>query len=236
MRDQGQPLNLAFSKFRVKSNLEYELKPSAKLGNCIFNCSLLFFYFFKLTKQLLIVGGESNRETWNIPDMVQVNSPSKSNSSTTTIKLSPVTISNISPPSLTISRKNLDVKQIPYKRPNVGILSENSKRMKSSTAVTFSPKSVTSVISSSLLQQLINPSVQSQKIRIQEQEEKNEVCTTGDEQRRNGNGVLRSSTENFSSKLPIQASNSVLMNLLVSGCDVSSGYTCFPRPTKVAKA
>lgn len=31
------------------------------------------------------------------------------------------------------------------------------------------------------------------------------------------------------------ASNSVLMNLLVSGCDVSAGYTCFPRP-KVAKA
>lgn len=33
-----------------------------------------------------------------------------------------------------------------------------------------------------------------------------------------------------------QASNSVLMNLLVSGCDVSAGYyTCLPRP-KVAKA
>lgn len=32
------------------------------------------------------------------------------------------------------------------------------------------------------------------------------------------------------------ASNSVLMNLLVSGCDVSAGYyTCLPRP-KVAKA
>lgn len=36
---------------------------------------------------------------------------------------------------------------------------------------------------------------------------------------------------------PQQASNSVLMNLLVSGCDVSAGYytTCLPRP-KVAKA
>lgn len=33
-----------------------------------------------------------------------------------------------------------------------------------------------------------------------------------------------------------QASNSVLMNLLVSGCDVSAGYTCFPRPSKAAKA
>lgn len=33
-----------------------------------------------------------------------------------------------------------------------------------------------------------------------------------------------------------QPSNSVLMNLLVSGCDVSAGYyTCLPRP-KVAKA
>lgn len=35
---------------------------------------------------------------------------------------------------------------------------------------------------------------------------------------------------------PQPASNSVLMNLLVSGCDVSAGYyTCLPRP-KVAKA
>ena len=33
-----------------------------------------------------------------------------------------------------------------------------------------------------------------------------------------------------------QTSNSVLMNLLVSGCDVSAGYTCFPRPSKAAKA
>lgn len=34
----------------------------------------------------------------------------------------------------------------------------------------------------------------------------------------------------------LQSSSSVLMNLLVSGCDVSAGYTCFPRPTKAAKA
>jgi hypothetical protein len=37
------------------------------------------------------------------------------------------------------------------------------------------------------------------------------------------------------SKTHQPASNSVLMNLLVSGCDVSAGYTCLPRP-KVAKA
>lgn len=165
--------------------------------------------------------------------MVQDNSlTSKSKTSTTTIKLSPVTVSTITPPSLTISKKNFDMKQIPYKRPNVVVLSENSKRMKSSTAVTFSPKSITSVISPSLLQKLINPSVQSQQIRIQEPE-KFDVCTTGFELKGNGNGVSRSSADN---KLPMQTSNSVLMNLLVSGCDVSSGYTCFPRPTKVAKA
>jgi hypothetical protein len=34
---------------------------------------------------------------------------------------------------------------------------------------------------------------------------------------------------------PTTSTNSVLMNLLVSGCDVSAGYTCLPRP-KVAKA
>lgn len=35
-------------------------------------------------------------------------------------------------------------------------------------------------------------------------------------------------------KAPRQQSNSVLMNLLVSGCDVSAGYVCLakPRPSK----
>ena len=42
-------------------------------------------------------------------------------------------------------------------------------------------------------------------------------------------------TTNTQSKPHQPASNSVLMNLLVSGCDVSAGYTCLPRP-KVAKA
>lgn len=30
------------------------------------------------------------------------------------------------------------------------------------------------------------------------------------------------------------ASNSVLMNLLVSGCDVSAGYACFTKPKNAA--
>jgi len=45
-----------------------------------------------------------------------------------------------------------------------------------------------------------------------------------------------SSSSLSNTKQHSQPSNSVLMNLLVSGCDVSAGYyTCFPRP-KVAKA
>ncbi len=44
-----------------------------------------------------------------------------------------------------------------------------------------------------------------------------------------------SSEEKPSPSKPPTATNSVLMNLLVSGCDVSAGYyTCLPRP-KVAK-
>ncbi len=68
-----------------------------------------------------------------------------------------------------------------------------------------------------LLQQLMAPSQQTQKGR------------TKDGQRWSGN-------TGASKSIPLQqSSNSVLMNLLVSGCDVSAGYTCFPRP-KVAKA
>lgn len=48
------------------------------------------------------------------------------------------------------------------------------------------------------------------------------------------NGWSQAASPQKASQQP--ASNSVLMNLLVSGCDVSAGYyTCLPRP-KVAKA
>jgi hypoxia-inducible factor 1 alpha len=50
-----------------------------------------------------------------------------------------------------------------------------------------------------------------------------------------GSGSSRWTDGQMINGLHEQASNSVLMNLLVSGCDVSAGYTCFPRP-KAAKA
>lgn len=75
-----------------------------------------------------------------------------------------------------------------------------------------------------LLQQLMTSTGVNQKGRQRVQSQHSDVASTSSRW-----------TTNAQSKPHQPASNSVLMNLLVSGCDVSAGYTCLPRP-KVAKA
>lgn len=112
------------------------------------------------------------------------------------------------------------------KRPSVVVASETNKRARpSSTAISFIPSTITHTTTPQLLQQLITPA---QTIQIDGLRGKSDSSDTV-------GGGKWSATSNGSTTLP-QSSNSVLMNLLVSGCDVSAGYTCFPRPTKAAKA
>lgn len=93
-----------------------------------------------------------------------------------------------------------------HKRPSNA--SENcSKRAKQGAAT--SPQ---------LLQQLMSPNSKNGKIKSQSLME---------------NGKWTQKTHNI--PLQQQTNNSVLMNLLVSGCDVSYGYTCLPRPSKVTR-
>uniref|UniRef100_A0A182M9Y6 Uncharacterized protein n=1 Tax=Anopheles culicifacies TaxID=139723 RepID=A0A182M9Y6_9DIPT len=97
----------------------------------------------------------------------------------------------------------------------------NCKRLKSSTAPT-TPSSAPQ-----LLQQLMAPSPVPQKLKS-----KSRSSQDG-----NGNGRWPNGhAGNNGGLLQEQSGNSVLMNLLVSGCDVSAGYSCFPRPSKAAKA
>uniref|UniRef100_A0A182NG13 Uncharacterized protein n=1 Tax=Anopheles dirus TaxID=7168 RepID=A0A182NG13_9DIPT len=99
------------------------------------------------------------------------------------------------------------------------------KRLKSSatpSAASSSPSSAPQ-----LLQQLMAPSPVPQKLKSKSRSAQD---ATGGGRWPNGQaggagGLLQE-----------QSGNSVLMNLLVSGCDVSAGYSCFPRPSKAAKA
>ncbi|KAL7022431.1 hypothetical protein ACKWTF_012240 [Chironomus riparius] len=103
-----------------------------------------------------------------------------------------------------------------HKRPSISY-EINSKRVKGQETIKTTPQ---------LLQQLMTSTGINQKNRQKVQQNIN-----------NSDGASLSSrwTSNAQSKPHQPASNSVLMNLLVSGCDVSAGYTCLPRP-KVAKA
>lgn len=170
--------------------------------------------------------------------MTQTNGDTVGLTQTTTIKLPQVSIGNSSSSSLTITSRKLDTsKQLSNKRPNLVILTEpNSKRAKSSPTVTLSSNSI--VATPELLQQLMGkPQLPSQKHpQLSSLKIKNKDQSTIE----SGRSFLSDSKINMNcslnSKSVGQPSNSVLMNLLVSGCDVSAGYTCFPRTTKAAKA
>lgn len=101
-----------------------------------------------------------------------------------------------------------------HKRPSIANEITNSKRVKGSDVTRPAPQ---------LLQQLMTtPGCHKQRVKS-ESTSSTSVKITG----------LPNSPQKFQQQ---QASNSVLMNLLVSGCDVSAGYyTCLPR-SKVAKA
>lgn len=103
-----------------------------------------------------------------------------------------------------------------HKRPSISY-EINSKRVKGQETIKTTPQ---------LLQQLMTSSGINQKSRQKVQQNMNNSDVPSTSSRW---------TSNAQSKPHQPVSNSVLMNLLVSGCDVSAGYTCLPRP-KVAKA
>lgn len=106
------------------------------------------------------------------------------------------------------------------KRPSLTSES-NSKRIKGHDASKQPSNTSCTSATPQLLHQLMSPTTSaSQKSRSKSRQVAESRWTTG---------------LNGKSQQQQTASNSVLMNLLVSGCDVSAGYTCFPRP-KVAKA
>lgn len=94
-----------------------------------------------------------------------------------------------------------------------------SKRVKSGSAAPATTTTTTS--SPQLLQQLMAPSPVPAKAKA-----RSKSLLDQSDRWPTGGGATKVE----------QVSNSVLMNLLVSGCDVSAGYTCFPRHSKAAKA
>lgn len=84
-----------------------------------------------------------------------------------------------------------------------------------------------------LLQQLMAP--MPYRLRLDETGENN-----NSDSKWSGVSTIDRGSSNADSKMPLQPSNSVLKNLLVSGCDISAGYICtVPMPIhqkKVARA
>jgi hypothetical protein len=126
-------------------------------------------------------------------------------------------VSNINQTQSGLDNNNLvKLKEKNHKRPSISY-EINSKRVKGQETIKTTPQ---------LLQQLITSTGINQKSRqkVQQNINNSDVASTSSRW-----------TSNAQSKPHQPSSNSVLMNLLVSGCDVSAGYTCLPRP-KVAKA
>lgn len=164
-------------------------------------------------------------ETWTMNDLLQLNGTSTSGTTTATTgggKLN--VIASI------VSKKNSTASPVVSANSvvasNKRSLAESgdgcSKRAKPNpTQSSHHQQSPTS--SPQLLQQLMAPSPVPAKAKAKSKS----MLDQSDQHRWPGGKV---------NGLQEQASNSVLMNLLVSGCDVSAGYTCFPRPSKAAKA
>lgn len=222
----------------------------------IFNKFLDYFPFIdELCRCLLDFVLGSNNSEWSMNDLLKNNENSKTtlntnnnNSNSNNNNINNNVSSNSNNDNVSSNNSNSTVisqaagktnKQIYNNHNNNNTSSNNHLKRPSNTSENSSKRAKStnsqsdlnvSVVSSrvakaqapQLLQQLMAPSQQSQKSRMK------------DGQRWNGNNGTNSSTNKT---IPLQqSSNSVLMNLLVSGCDVSAGYTCFPRPTKVAKA
>lgn len=115
----------------------------------------------------------------------------------------------------------------------------NSKRMKASNGLVTNAKSVKTdqrqqlEAAPQLLQQLMAP--MPSRVRLDEANRRHGANAKWAQDSAAKRGPLNADT-----KLPLQPSNSVLKNLLVSGCDVSAGYICtVPIPIhqkKVARA
>ena len=117
-------------------------------------------------------------------------------------------VAHVSTPNIPTPAKKIE-RTTSHKRPSNA--SENSsKRAKAGNISTGT--------SPQLLQQLMAPNSKNGKVKSRPLQE-------------NGKWSGQKAHTNNS----LQGNNSVLMNLLVSGCDVSNGYTCFPRPSKVAR-
>uniref|UniRef100_A0A182XWA9 Uncharacterized protein n=1 Tax=Anopheles stephensi TaxID=30069 RepID=A0A182XWA9_ANOST len=170
-------------------------------------------------------------DTWKFDDLLQLNGTVTTNAKGTTQQATTVPQANIIASFVTTAtKKSAGAGSVNgnNKRTLNGVseaagdtgTGNNCKRLKSSTATT--PSSAPQ-----LLQQLMAPSPVPQKLKS-----KSRSAQDGTAGGRWPNGHAG----NNGGLLQEQSGNSVLMNLLVSGCDVSAGYSCFPRPSKAAKA
>lgn len=166
-------------------------------------------------------------EAWAMGNELLLNGVSQNNSSTTTASTTSTSSNSTgSKLNVIVSKKSASGSSSGSSSTKRSLASSEtdgtSKRVKSSGSGAVQHSSSTTS-SPQLLQQLMAPSPVPAKAKAKSKLDQSDRWPTG------AAGV-------GAGKQADQVSNSVLMNLLVSGCDVSAGYRCFPRHSKAAKA
>uniref|UniRef100_A0A336K5R8 CSON002255 protein n=1 Tax=Culicoides sonorensis TaxID=179676 RepID=A0A336K5R8_CULSO len=160
-----------------------------------------------------------NIHLWSMNDLVNKNGDKEALTQTPNKRLSHVNLSITLPPKLDSDGKNFEnSKLLSHKRPNLGVLQEPSnKRAKGSTSASISTKPI--VGKPELLQQLIGGT--NFPHTFQRHQHTNMTKINDQLENKNERNCLNVSKMNSSCLLkPVEpSSSSVLMNLLVSGCD-----------------
>lgn len=177
-----------------------------------------------MTNEISIVDAVAPVE-WTMNDLLQLKKSKSDEGKATHGDTQATSINTIKhtelPALIDASAKSKEKSSNNHKRPSL-TCEGSSKRVKGLDSTSKSAPATPQ-----LLQQLMTSAPNCQKNRSKQEASTNSQTTRWSS----------SSTPHLHQKSQHQqASNSVLMNLLISGCDVSSGYVlCFPRP-KVAKA
>ncbi|XP_058055586.1 protein similar-like [Anopheles bellator] len=170
-------------------------------------------------------------DTWKFDDLLQLNASDGTTSNSVTGKL------NAQPPTNASSVAASFAKAATTKKAPTGTggssMNGNNKRPNDGTGESatgnackrLKPCATTGTSAPQLLQQLMAPSPLPQKLKSKSRQAQEAA----------GGRWPNGSANGAAGLLQEQSGNSVLMNLLVSGCDVSAGYSCFPRPSKAAK-
>lgn len=176
-------------------------------------------------------------------DLLQINNNHVSNQKSMAT-ICPIQIHHTAPHTIVLKKTD---RTLTNKRPSntssINDATNNNKRIKATTAAAVGSVCNDVRPSPQLLQQLMAPTPQQQRVRAKDGRH-HIIGDTGvgsalyQKSADTSKWILNNAGINSQAAIEQHASNSVLKNLLVSGCDVSAGYICVVpiRSKKILKA